>query len=1005
MIRFLNRLTVCGLMLMLTAIQASAQLVINEGSNKNVQTLTDNDSENPDWIELHNAGTSDISLGSYYLTDDSLNTTKWPLPQQIIPAFGYATIFCSAKNRYPIAPFTPALNTGAYTPSNGWNEHLFTTPYEWDGVSNIIINICSYSSLGYTANSVVQLTNTTYASSLAGVNDGNDASCNANNGAAFYRRPVLKLNGIIIGTADSENSPTDYPAPYGNWYWCARHQFLIPATELQAAGLSAGPLTSLAFNVLASDNALYDYIDVSVGPTYMNELSNVFQNSAGNEEWHTNFKIAAQGERIYLYNNASQVVSALLVKAPAIDYSTGLKPDGSTIVGTFLQPTPGQTNNNSETYNSFTPAPVLSVPSGFYSQVQLVSMTCADTTASIYYTTNGNEPDTSDQLYTGSPIYVVSSSAVRARAYAPGKFPSTISSSSVLINVNHTTPILSVITDNSHLYGPQGIFDNVFQDWEKPAEAIYFDSTKQFIFSSPAAMRMDGGAGGSRTHPQRSFRLNFADGVMGYTPVNYPFIPDRPQRNIYSNIYLRNGSNQFQVLPYKDACQVQAMCKDLNAYYSAYRPVSVYINGAYFGLYELREKLDDEFFIQSEQADPDQLHILGLSYYYGSVLRAQNGSTDTFFNDYNNWAQLSISDSAYSSLANQYFDLHYYTDYIIGQTWMGNVDWPGNNIKIYKSDKTNHRWRFATIDLELSMAPNSWTDCYSDNVQYVLGQNPDNPFINIFLKSIQNQRFRNNFINRFADVMNVYYTNDLLAQREANIFNWVLPEMPNQYYRWGDPNNVTDQMNGFIQNHLVFRDQLLLRTEIVQDHLVSNFQLGNKLPVTLNTVPPQGGTISISTITPEQFPWTGTYFNNVPVGIRATPASGFTFSHWEPNSVLADTLTDTFLDTLNTTEPLSFTAHFKPLTTGAAQLANSKVSVYPVPANQQLYLLAKTDDAAMLTYQLSDCTGRVIRSGTCTAHKPHAISVSDLAGGTYHLTIYRATNPIGHYPVVIMHGR
>ena len=334
---------------------------------------------------------------------------------------------------------------------------------------------------------------------------------------------------------------------------------------------------------------------------------------------------------------------------------------------------------------------------------------------------------------------------------------------------------------------------------------------------------------------------------------------------------------------------------------------------------------------------------------------------------------------------------------------MGNVDWPGNNIKIYKSNKTNHRWRFATIDLELAMAPNSWTDCYSDNVQYILGQSSDNPYINIFLKSIQHQRFRNYFINRFADVMNVYYNNDLLAQREENIFNWVLPEMPNQFYRWGDPNNVTELMNGFIQNHLVFRDQLLLRSAIVQDHLVGNFQLGNKLPVTLSTVPPEGGTIAISTITPEQYPWTGTYFNNVPIGIKATPAPGYSFSHWEPNAVLSDTLADLFLDTLSTTEPLTFTAHFKPITTVYSQLTGSHISVYPVPANQQLHLLANTNDYGSLSYQLSDCTGRVIRSGTCNAHKPHAISVSDLAGGTYLLTIYRATNPIGHYPVVIMH--
>ncbi len=979
-----------------------AQIIINEGSNKNFQSITDNDGDNPDWIELYNSGNNNVELGDFFLTDDSQNTTQWPLPGFTLAPDSFLTIFCSNKNRYPLPPYTNVLNSGIYTPTNAWNTHVFTTAYNWDGISNIIINMCSYSSAGYTSNSVVKLTNTSYRSTIAAVNDGNDASCSASSGTPFYSRPLIKLNNINIGTPDTENSPTDYPAPYGNWYWCARHQFLIPASELIAAGLSTGPISSIAFQVVASDNAVYDDISFSMGPTQLSEFSNTFQSSEGNIEWHTNFKIDAQGELVYLYHN-SQPVSSLLVNAPAIDYSVGCQPDGSTTIKTFLTPSPQESNNANISYTQFTPDPFISVLSGFYTQPKLVHFTCSDTTANIYYTTNGNEPDTSDNLYNGSPVYIVTSSAVRARAFAPDKFPSNISSSTILINVNHSTPVLSVMVDNNHLYGPEGIFDNIFQDWNKPAEAVFFDSTKQFIFKSPAAMRMDGGAGGSRTHPQRSFRLNFSDAVMGFTPINYPFIPDRPQRNIYSKIYLRNGSNQFNVLPYKDACQVQAMCKDVNAYYSAYRPVSVYINGGYFGLYELREKLDDEFFIQSEQANPENMHLLSLSYYYGSILRAQMGSVDTFYQDYNNWLQINAADSSYWNLADQYFDLKYYTDYIIGETWMANVDWPGNNIKIYKSDKTDFRWRFATIDLELAMAPNSWTDCYSDNVEYILGQSTDNPYINVFLKSLQNQRFRNYFINRFADVMNYYYTNQILEQREQNIYNWVVPEMPNQFFRWADPNDVTSDMNNFNQNHLVFRDQLLLRTNIVQDHLVNNFQLQNKIPVTLNVIPPGGGNINISTITPQQYPWSGTYFNRVPIGIKAIPAPGFEFSHWEPNVVLNDTLSNSFTDTLNTTSPISFTAHFKSVYTNLPQYSDRNLLVYPVPANNQIYVLVKKNEASSLNYTISDCTGRQILTGTLYDNKTHLISTSEIASGTYLLSIWKANQSVNHYPIIIMH--
>ena len=59
----------------------------------------------------------------------------------------------------------------------------------------------------------------------------------------------MKLNDIIVGTGTVQNSATDYPAPYGNWYWGARNQMLILGSELIEAGLTAGEITSLAFDV------------------------------------------------------------------------------------------------------------------------------------------------------------------------------------------------------------------------------------------------------------------------------------------------------------------------------------------------------------------------------------------------------------------------------------------------------------------------------------------------------------------------------------------------------------------------------------------------------------------------------------------------------------------------------------------------------------------------------------------------------------------------------------
>ena len=62
---------------------------------------------------------------------------------------------------------------------------------------------------------------------------------------------ILKVNAtaITIGTGVTTNTPNSYPAPYGNWYFGAKHQFLILASELNAAGMTAGTITKLSFKV------------------------------------------------------------------------------------------------------------------------------------------------------------------------------------------------------------------------------------------------------------------------------------------------------------------------------------------------------------------------------------------------------------------------------------------------------------------------------------------------------------------------------------------------------------------------------------------------------------------------------------------------------------------------------------------------------------------------------------------------------------------------------------
>ena len=84
---------------------AGAQIVINEGSNRNFQTVIDEDGEAEDWIELYNSGNEAVDLFGYQLTTELENEEEeeaWTFPNYTLQPGEHLLVFCSEKNRFPI---------------------------------------------------------------------------------------------------------------------------------------------------------------------------------------------------------------------------------------------------------------------------------------------------------------------------------------------------------------------------------------------------------------------------------------------------------------------------------------------------------------------------------------------------------------------------------------------------------------------------------------------------------------------------------------------------------------------------------------------------------------------------------------------------------------------------------------------------------------------------------------------------------------------------------------
>ena len=874
------------------------QLVINEASNRNFSQIADEDDEYNDWIELYNASNTDLNLAGWALSDSKNNPEKWTFESMVLSPGDFLFIHASGKDRKNIenlywqSAVLPDDDFRYLFPISSTSGEWYKTGFNDSGWS------LGKAGFGFGDNDdrtvVAQQNTVVFIRKKFTVND----PALIKSGALYLDYDdgfVAWLNGIEIARSFVNGTPQWNSIAAENheammYSGGLPEQFDIENDRLHSIIKKGDNILSIAALNVSNTSS-----DFSMIPFLLFGFDN--KNSAFRDapDWfkqkttgnlHTNFKISNLGENIYLFNSGS-IVDSFKVEKVQINQSTGRVTDGSAEIGIFIQATPGKSNQTSQAYTQgFSVQPKINFPAGFYPASVEIVLTSDEPNAIIRYTLDGSDPSESSGRYS-SPFRIQATKSLRARSFTPGKLPSEIVTATYFINEEYTLPVLSVNSNYDNIFGTNGIFTNWQQTFNVPSYVEYFEKNQKKAFGQFAGMQVDGGAGGSREKPQHSFRIEPGHGSLGDGNLKYKLMPRRPNRDNYPSFYVRNGSNQYLILPYKDALQVTALGRNTYTYYSAYHPIVVYINGAFFGVYELREKINDDYLVDNYQMNIDSLDFLGVSYFKGQQLEALRGSVEPFLNDFQRFTQMNPQSADYLEKVDEFLDLKSYTDYIIAESWVGNNDWPFNNIKLFRCSSTGFRWQWAINDLEWALNPNGWTTSSFDHIQYMLNQSTGNYYTGFWYNMMQNLEYKTYFVNRFADLMNTSYDFSVIGPLELEIYEEILPEMEHEYKRWGS-SNITSQLTTFTNNHNTFRSELKNRSGYVRTHLKNHFNLKREVTVLLDVEPKGAGSIQISTITPTNYPWQGIYFGNVEVEVTAIPNLGFEFVNWDPNSFISD---------------------------------------------------------------------------------------------------------------------
>lgn len=905
-----------------------AQVTINEASNSNGSTVVDSDGSASDWIELYNASSTAVNLQGYGLSDKSAQPLKWLFPNQVIPANGFLVVLASGKGTaaQPIDHYETAIQ-----PADSW-QYLIPSAQPAANWNTVGFDASSWTTaplgIGYgdgdDATTVPSPTTSVYVRRVFTIAD-TSAILKAIFDVDFDDGFVAYLNGMEIARSGMANYPpawddlsSDHEAQIyqgGN----PQSYTVDPVTLALAMQNGTNVLAIEVHNVStsSSDLSLLPFLTFGFdSPTvyYSGTVHNWFNPAGASNYIQTNFTIKTGGETVYLSTPAGVFLDSLDVPDLEADMSFGKQADGTPSQFIFDVPTPGASNNASTAYTGTENPPVIQFAGGFYTSAITVSVMNLSTTGGVLrYTTNGGTPTATSALYTG-PITLSANAVLKVRCFSSGSLlPSQTATETYFFMEDFTLPVISFSTDSTNLYGPTGIFDNYTTDWRKPCVIEYFDANGQKQFSTRASVKPDGGAGGSRSNPQHSVTVEPSNSVYGEgNPVHYPLIPEKSFIHDFDAFYLRNGSNYWNQYPEKDATFMRIM-RETHAGSQAYSPVIVYVNGQYFGVYELREKANEGYFEKNYGNDPDSLDLLSVSYFYGpNILRTVKGSDTGFYAMHDFVGTYDPTAADYFDRCHEKIDLYSFADYLVGENWFGNQDWVYNNMKIARTQTAGNKWRFFLQDMELGLG--GWGDYNVNLFDYFRYNNQPNAYWDIYNSLAQNTKFRNYFVNRYADLMNTIFQPAYYTPIVDSMYNQLLPELPRHFQLWtGD---VAGGMNTYanIKNDLL-NNEFANRNGVVRDQIVTEFALTGKVNVNLNVSPAGAGYIKISTIVPETLPWTGVYFNGVPVQITAVANPGYTFMSWQPNSVIPTAALDSIALELNIPNDDSFIALFS----GSAQ--------------------------------------------------------------------------------------
>ncbi|MBR1456658.1 MAG: CotH kinase family protein [Oscillospiraceae bacterium] len=689
---------------------------ISEVMASNKATLADENGDFPDWVELYNAGGAPVRLQGWTLQRDG---GSYALPDLSLGAGEYCLLLSGQLDgmKIPAAGCTLRLvDAGGETadvwetPAMGEDESAYRAP---DGS----LVLTAFPSPGYV---------------------------NGDEGYRLYQAGRAACEGEpVIG----EVMPYNDRCAAINWTYYDWVEISNPwQTPVSLAGyyLSDKGKDRLQYalpnKTLKPGESVVLYCSSEAIP-----VGNV----------NTGFSLNSTRETLYLSRADGSLADYVSLHDVPIGCSVGRR----TGEGGFFYldaPSPGKPNVGGERLIAAMPEAL--TEDGIFEGVESVTVELRGS-APIHYTLDGSYPSAASPLYTG-PIEITETTALRAACVQEGYLPSATLDLSYILNEGHVLPVVSLICTKEEMTGPKGLYTRYSEELEREASFTLFeeDGARTQI---RCGVKLHGET--SRTRVKKSFKLKFADrydgaldydlfgnGVTHFTSVLLRAAQEgRPSSYMRDTLMHELASENFPTLP----------CQD-------HRYAVLYLNGEYWGIYNLREAHSETHYAQHYGCDEAQVTQTKKIWEHNSM--AEEVADFALTAD--------LSDPENFAWLEQHLDLDSVVGWCVLEAYSGNFDANSPNMRFYWTED-DQKLHFALVDLDLGMfSYNAFEIPFANEYEYE----------RLAEALMDNDAFFDAFLRRLGELLRGPLSDEAVHARIDELADELRAETPRDMLRWNN---------------------------------------------------------------------------------------------------------------------------------------------------------------------------------------------------------------------------